>query len=290
VKPAIVETAAEPIVTICRNCNATASGNYCHNCGQETRLHAPSFGEFLHEFVGHYVALEGRLWGTVGRLLFRPGALTNEYLAGRRRRFVEPLRLYLTLSILFFALFKFSGTEPVQVGDSKPAISAEASEEPKKNELRELKTALPDKYVEGLGAAIDRFEKLSPEAKTQLLKDSFFRYAPYAMFLLMPLFAAYLKLLYLGTGRRYGEHLLFALHANSFAFIMFGSFLYVSDGLLKTVLVFWLLGYLPWAMQRVYGKSWFGTGWRWILLSLLHSLSLGFGIIGAFGMGVLLVR
>lgn len=45
----------------CRNCGATTSGNYCANCGQETRLHAPSFGEFMHEFIGHYVALEGRL-------------------------------------------------------------------------------------------------------------------------------------------------------------------------------------------------------------------------------------
>ncbi|UUZ46847.1 hypothetical protein LP420_24115 [Massilia sp. B-10] len=45
---------------------------------------------------------------------------------------------------------------------------------------------------------------------------------PYAMFCLMPLFALYLKLLYLGSGRRYGEHLLFALHSNAFAFAMFG--------------------------------------------------------------------
>ncbi|UGQ45887.1 DUF3667 domain-containing protein [Massilia endophytica] len=299
-KPAIVETAVEPIVTICRNCNATAGGNYCHNCGQETRLHAPSFGEFLHEFVGHYVALEGRLWGTIGRLLFRPGALTNEYLAGRRRRFVEPLRLYLTLSILFFALFKFSGTAPVHVGekdvDVKVAASVQTEDEKERAErkhknLQEFKSSVPGgQYMEGLGEAIDRFDNLSPDAKTQVLKDGFFRYAPYAMFLLMPLFAVYLKLLYLGTGRRYGEHLLFALHTNSFAFIMFGSFLYVPDGLVKTVLVFWLLGYLPWAMRRVYQKRWFGTIWRWLVLALLHTLSLGFGVLGALGMGVALAH
>jgi hypothetical protein len=36
---------------------------------------------------GRYVALDGRLWRTLGALLFRPGFLTREYLAGRRRRF-----------------------------------------------------------------------------------------------------------------------------------------------------------------------------------------------------------
>ncbi|MGO4382104.1 DUF3667 domain-containing protein [Pseudoduganella sp. RAF53_2] len=64
-------------------------------CGQEARLHPLSLLEFLHEFVGHYVALEGKLWGSITRLLFHPGLLTNEYLAGRRKRYVEPLRLYL---------------------------------------------------------------------------------------------------------------------------------------------------------------------------------------------------
>jgi hypothetical protein len=46
----------------CPNCGARVSGNFCHECGQETVLHPPSTREFLHEFIGHYVALEGKLW------------------------------------------------------------------------------------------------------------------------------------------------------------------------------------------------------------------------------------
>jgi hypothetical protein len=41
---------------------------------------------------------------------------------------------------------------------------------------------------------------------------AFYSYVPYAIFCMMPLFALYLKVLYLGSGRRFGEHLLFALH------------------------------------------------------------------------------
>jgi hypothetical protein len=39
---------------------------------------------------------------------FQPGELTNEYIRGRRVRYVQPLRMYLTFSVLFFALFKFT--------------------------------------------------------------------------------------------------------------------------------------------------------------------------------------
>ena len=83
----------------CRNCGTQAPLKFCPECGQETALHPPTLGEFLHEFVGHYVALEGALWRTLRLLLTRPGRLTREYLEGRRRRYVLPLRLYLTCQL-----------------------------------------------------------------------------------------------------------------------------------------------------------------------------------------------
>ncbi len=272
----------------CRNCGAGIAENYCQHCGQETRLHMPSFTEFAHEFIGHYVALEGKLWGTIGRLLFRPGALTNEYLAGRRRRYVEPLRLYLTLSILFFALIRFAGVSVLNVGDDPiEAIEQQAATQtaPKKNSRIELAPAL-ENNVPGLRHAIENFDDMPTKEKGRVLSESFFRYAPYAMFCLMPLFALYLKLLYLGTGRRYGEHLLFALHTNSFAFVMFAAFAFLPQGLVKTVMFFWLLGYLPWAMRRVYQRSRWGTFARWCVLILLHIISISFAVAIAMLLGV----
>ena len=289
----------------CLNCNAEISGNYCHNCGQETRTHAPSFMEFAHEFIGHYVALEGRLWGTFTRLLFRPGALTNEYLAGRRRRYVEPLRLYLTLSILFFALLKFTNTEVINFDAKAPQPAAELAESVKqeaKGIRREIIANGTVKDKQGMEVmledsvrsksprvadAIENFENLPAERKGQALSDGFFRYGPYAMFALMPLFALYLKVLYLGSGKRYGEHLLFALHTSSFAFVMFAAIkLMPEDSFLTFVLLCWLAGYLPWAMRRVYGGSRTATALRWMTLMLAHCISLAIAITVAMGAGV----
>lgn len=305
------QTHAAPL--LCLNCNAVVSGNFCQNCGQETHLHNASAREFLHEFIGHYVALEGRLWGTLGRLLFRPGALTNEYVAGRRTRFVQPLRLYLTLSILFFALLKFgnSVTIPV-VDDAPPAALAEAAH-------ASTGTSKPPAVAEGAktasageaggddinidDATIDAwfkrfptlhhqwqlFEKLPAAEKSKVFSNGFHHFAPYAMFCLMPIFALYLKILFLGSGRRYGEHLLFALHTNAFAFVMFGAITLANNGLLTFALWVWLLGYLPWAMRRVYQRSRAGTLWRWLLLMAVYSLTMGLGFVLTAGAGILSV-
>ncbi len=282
----------------CRNCGATTSGNYCHMCGQETRLHAPSFGEFLHEFIGHYVALEGRLWGTITRLLFRPGLLTAEYIAGRRKRYVEPLRLYLSLSIIFFALLKLSGTEMVKIdgsprppevqqhvahGNAEPRARQKAQPEADGENLEQvLKREAP-----GVFEPFDRFDKMTTAEKAALIQASFYKFAPYAIFMLMPVFALWLKVLYAGTGKRYGEHLLFALHTNAFAFIALGVFMYLPDGFIKFLTFCWVLGYLPWAMQRVYQKGKWGTFWRWLLLGVLHGISLSFAILSVMGLGIM---
>jgi hypothetical protein len=284
-------------VSQCPNCRAGVTGNYCQQCGQETVLHPPSAREFLHEFVGHYVALEGKLWGSLLLLLCRPGRLTREYIEGRRVRYVQPLRLYLTFSIIFFALFKF-GDVTVGRDDSvrtatRPAVAqqgaraseeaAEAAGEPdlEPGQGAQRDVSLTDKsefraWIDGRSPALDakvgKFVGLPKEEMRQQMKKGFYGYTPYALFLLMPVFAFWLKLLYLGSGRRFGEHLLFALHSNGFAFAALSLVLLTPAGLwpIQAAIGVWLLAYLPMAMRRVYGGSRTATLARWIALLLLH--------------------
>ena len=88
----------------CPNCSAGTHGHYCANCGQETAVALPTFRDFMREAAGRYVALDGRLWRTLFGLVARPGFLTQEYFAGRRRRYIRPARLFLVLYLLLFAL------------------------------------------------------------------------------------------------------------------------------------------------------------------------------------------
>ncbi|WP_374437568.1 DUF3667 domain-containing protein [Inhella sp.] len=70
-------------------------------------LHQPSFWEFVHEFIGHYFAIEGgKLWTSLWLMLVRPGQLTVDYLEGRRARHVLPLHLLLSFGLLCLLTIK----------------------------------------------------------------------------------------------------------------------------------------------------------------------------------------
>jgi len=308
----------------CPNCGAAVSGNFCHQCGQEAVLHPPSTREFLHEFIGHYVALEGKLWKTMKLLLLKPGQLSLEYMQGRRVRYIQPLRVYLTFSLIFFAVFKFMGEDhhigdvklkglpvvQVDPGDKKPAVaehapatvSKEAAAQPKAVEAAKpdenegddphAKTATLEKDDEddksGFGSLIESVVSSARDDNGAKAKKAFFGYAPYAVFAMMPLFALFLKILYLGSGKRYGEHLLFALHTNAFAFLMLTLIVLLGPlGLpyVGKLLGLWLIFYLPTAMRRVYGGSRKVTALRWCTLMFLHLTALTVAIAATVGVG-----
>lgn len=89
-------------MTSCRNCNTPLDGTYCPNCGQKTiDLERPLI-ELLKEIIHETFDIDGRAFRTLSTLLSRPGVLTSEFLAGHRRRYTPPFRLYLVISVLFF--------------------------------------------------------------------------------------------------------------------------------------------------------------------------------------------
>jgi hypothetical protein len=101
----------------CRNCaHAIAPADlFCAHCGQETKVALPTARQFMREAAGRYVALDGRLWRTLHALLVKPGFLTREYFAGRRRRYVRPGRLFLVTSIVAFAAIRLAIDAPFNV-------------------------------------------------------------------------------------------------------------------------------------------------------------------------------
>jgi hypothetical protein len=88
----------------CRNCQKAFDGSFCPNCGQKDVDLGRPFWELLGEVVKETLEIDGRAYRTVRYLLTKPGALTAEYLAGRRRSYTPPLRLYLVISVSFFLL------------------------------------------------------------------------------------------------------------------------------------------------------------------------------------------
>ena len=278
----------------CRNCGAQAPSRFCPECGQETALHPPTLGEFLHEFVGHYVALEGTLWRTLRLLLCRPGRLTREYLDGRRRRYVLPLRLYLTASFVFFLALKLAAGSlypetPAKADGqarliaevradiassgaaaggsaaaSQPEVQANDCGRPGQRACTRLEATLND--------SVARLQA-HPQETLEHVRDHALHWAPYAIFVMLPGFAAIMMLAYRNRRMTYGEHFVFSLHLHAFWFLAGLLLLVVPAGavdILQLAIVF----YGGWAMHETYGGRWWTTVLRAFFVIVLYSIVL----------------
>ena len=91
-----------PALTHCENCGAELQGHWCSQCGQPAIEYRRSFRYVVADLLNEFLNWDSKFFTTIALLIFQPWRLTNAFLAGKRVRYVNPLRLYLLASILFF--------------------------------------------------------------------------------------------------------------------------------------------------------------------------------------------
>src|SRR5207249_5874501 len=124
-------------LTHCENCGAPLAGRYCPQCGQAAIDYRRSFRYVIVDVLDSFLNWDSKFFATIGWLIARPWHLTNEFLAGRRVRYLHPLRLYLLASILFFFAVTY-GAKSIHLDRSKlsPKDCAEIEAELKDEDLR----------------------------------------------------------------------------------------------------------------------------------------------------------
>lgn len=89
---------------VCLNCGATLIGRYCQDCGQENVEPKETTWHLIVHFFNDVTHFDGKFFSTMKPLLFKPGFLTEEYVKGRRASYLNPIRMYLFISAIFFLL------------------------------------------------------------------------------------------------------------------------------------------------------------------------------------------
>jgi len=254
----------------CPECSTLLVGGYCHQCGAKLPdEHDLALKHFLHDGLDELTHLDSKIFRTLRALFFRPGFLSAEYFAGRKLRYVLPLRLFLVA----FALNLFLYTRPgVALYDVRFLISAspqgkqlEGTLEKAANKRHMTKEVLFERFNEHWQHDVSLFE----------LGDVVF-------------FALFLSLL---IRRRYlVKHLVFSLHTLSFS-ILFGSlgWLYYArfgfrlNPVLIAISFAVLLFYLSRAISTMYGttgrKAWVKSFVMLMGLQLSRSFLLVFTLI-----------
>ncbi len=92
----------------CLNCETPldTADKYCHQCGQLNTIKRLALKDFFQEFFASFISYDSKVWRTVTDLLFKPGQVTKEYCDGKRTRYANPFRFFLTVSIVFFLILQ----------------------------------------------------------------------------------------------------------------------------------------------------------------------------------------
>ncbi|TDG15376.1 DUF3667 domain-containing protein [Seongchinamella unica] len=288
----------------CRNCRARVTGQYCSDCGQREGRADKRFLDLAGELLRDVLDVDSRFWRTLAYLLFRPGLLSAEFIAGRRARYLPPLRLYLVISFLVFLFMSFGSVQVVdRAGDGanmgsgqviatvgRDGFPGSGDEAGDPNDFSPVLGIADENSPQWLQDVQRRMERNAGKLKDDPNRfiETVLDYLPQMMFLLMPVFALLIQLLYLGSPFHYLQHLVFSLHYHSFAFLLYllAQLIGLASVDVDGWLVLWLLVYLPLALRRTYGSGWTGAVFKSLLVDISYAVVLvsGFAVVAALAL------
>jgi hypothetical protein len=262
----------------CLNCDAPLTGPYCAQCGQQGRSENPTFREFADEWSTEFFNWDGKLPATLKALLLHPGKLTQDFLAGRRARWLSPLRLYLICSVAYFV----SGPLVERVTGYKQKIVAQVTITGDSTDRALIGDSLTFVSDPGIQAnpvfqaiGVGRMWYLANHPS--VWQDAYAEAIPKTMFVLLPYFALLTMMAWRSSCMRYPAHLAFALHVHSaFMASLIVPTLIEPIGVvaLSVAASIAVLIYTTWYTYAAFQRALGGTGgqvvWRSTIVGLLY--------------------
>ncbi len=280
--------------------------------------------------ISDYFHFDHMFFHTLKPLLFKPGYLTTEYMAGRRVQYLHPVKMYIFISVVYFLLLFQTGHQGVTVRVRRPMTPAVQKEldslnrkldhnknlsERQKEEMRRTVLYSDDGGSSGLftfesDTTLSQYKadqtKLAPQnrdgyflrkAAEKLLtyNDSYgkrakevfieeFRHSiPKMMFVLLPLFALILRVVFSKSGKFYVEHLIYSFHMHCF-FFLFSSIIILIEMALPTkwgvadwlsfLAFFYVVWYFYRSLRVVYHRNKFRTITKMIGMSFVYGVAI----------------
>jgi hypothetical protein len=186
-------------------------GDYCHRCGEKRpEARDLSVRHFVRDVAQEVTSLDSKLTRTLLTLMFRPGRLTTEWVAGRRSRYLKPLNL--CLGVFAVSLFVFTASKQVSMFDIGLII---------KNE----KQMAEEWHLKGGGAYGRLFDRaaarkgVTREALEDAVSDRWQRNVSIIQPVQIIILALLLQIVYYFSRRYFVEHLVFSMHFLAFAIL-----------------------------------------------------------------------
>ncbi|WP_445159287.1 DUF3667 domain-containing protein [Mesohalobacter salilacus] len=282
----------------CLNCNHDLdySDRFCPYCGQRNSNEKLSLFNLLSEYFSGVFAYDSKLFSSIKLIVTSPGKLSIEFLSGKRVRYVNPFRFFISVSIVFFILISvlpnididnLNGVINTSEGLSD-SLSGKGDNEIPKAVFEELnsnhyldfdearkKFNLKDNFnVELKFLYIRAMYKMTHEP--QAFTSYIYSKLPFFIFFFVPIFTLFSKLLYIRQKFSYTDHLVLNYNLNTVFFIIliFNVLLMsIFDLSWTKVFMFLFFVYLLIATKRFYGQGYIKTFFKTSLSIFLFILS-----------------
>lgn len=333
----------------CLNCGRPLlrSDNFCPSCGQENTNHIFGVRSLLDDFFSNYFSFDSKLSRSTLPFLVKPGYLTKRFIEGKRVSFVNPLRLYLIITFVFFfllsalidgivvenrlslqAAFENDMPPPKLVVPNADSLVVDPNDMPRLDALENANLSKADStrpappkqewddiFLETMKndslTDVEVMEKLdmNKESTLQQLFVHQFRkvlhkdidvFLPYLiknlsimMFLLLPVFAFFLYVLFRKREPYYISHVIHALHLHAFSFLILilvvGLELMVDASSWFGWGAFWLITlYAFLSIKKVYQQRWLKTFFKFNLLGFFYFMALFVAVLIEVGISFML--
>ncbi|PWV48921.1 DUF3667 domain-containing protein [Chitinophaga sp. S165] len=305
--------------TNCLNCGTDVPGRYCTNCGQENIVPHETFGHLVKEFAADLVHYDSKTLLTFKYLFTKPGFITKEYIAGKRVKFVHPIKLYIFSSFVFFLFYFWLNSrdnEPLDKDTQEEVAAARKAN-------KESYASLPDSVKRGDLALGDWFRRINTfdtkkqydslqrtlpkehrdnriqrrmaryyfssanksiktdegeEDAAHATEEAFKHNFPKVMFILLPLFALYLKWMYDKKKWFYADHAIFSVHLHIFFFLFWLICMSLNglfhSGIFTDIGLFVIFAYLVIALRNTYGQSWGKSLGKGALITFIYLITI----------------
>ena len=325
----------------CLNCGTEVTGRFCHNCGQENIEPKETVWHLVSHFFEDMTHFDGKFFTSLKDLVFKPGFLSKEYMIGRRVRYLNPIRMYLFTSAIFFLIFfslyqinekdmkvnsvfgsktyeQISKMDPAELSGFTKKINGKALT------LQQVKAILDsnsfsiapgnyrsrkeyDSLLKSGAKKHNWFERKlvyknielkekynsNPKLILSALLNRFMHSLPQMLFVLLPLFAFILKLVYVRRKQfYYVDHIIFTIHLYIFVFLA----MLVTFGIgklksllhwewlsfLSVIFVLSIFFYFYKALRNFYKQRRAKTIVKYIILLLLFLITTSVTFVGFF--------
>jgi hypothetical protein len=271
----------------CLNCDEEfdSSFKFCPHCGQENKSNDLHFKYFIQEFLSANFNVDSKIFQTLKLLIVYPGKLTNEFLAGRKKAYLPPVRLYLIISLVYFTLLSLLNSEILKITDTEPdkkenqvvfglededSLKVNMPKDADSSELinNEIKKEIRSRFARVL-------KKLTDKKSREEFRSRLPNYISVGMFVLVPLTALIFYLMFY-KNTFYIKHLVFTIHLQSTMYILF-IILNLIEILFKNrfteilSLILFLFLLFIW-IKNFYEINWFKTVWKMIVFLFFYGL------------------